>query len=402
MRETAHASPGTISHSASYLNTPGSAPPTGRHVRFLASPMSASPVDTSPRSASPRAASASLLLPPPKAAKMLGLNPSPAASIAERYRASERGSTLPSDLGLELSRSTAGKAAEVLGLGLSSAMSQPRRRMVLPEWPATRSEIRPCEIAVAQLAKVVIEPAHLRGSRPSFDNRTIALTRLPGFDHSQPSTYTLHAFVSPRSMDNEISRLEILPTSIVCAPTAGEAPPQAPAYLLKVTGRGYALSGRVRGLGSDEPQNISWIVGTNDLGEYKDWLGMMKEAVRETSTSPVSAQASEEHAVVAADYRARQDSDEDPAELVDFLLPLPPAQPPAVTPRPKASVPQDAKRSSVYSSRSGSSHGSSRRESDGSAYRYASLPPQLPPPSAPLPPLPARDDENMPTRSRKT
>ncbi|BGP74176.1 hypothetical protein NBRC10513v2_007608 [Rhodotorula toruloides] len=326
---------------------------------------------------------------------MLGLKSSPAASIAERYRASERGSTLPPDLGLEF--------------------------------------------AVAQLAKVVIEPAHLCATRPSFHNRTIALTRLPGFDHSQPSTYTLHAFVSPRSIDNEISRLEILPTSIVCAPAAGEAPPQAPAYLLKVTGWGYALSGGTRGLGSDEPQDMSWIVGTNDLGEYKDWLSMMKEAVRETRSTPAPVQTSSGQAI-GADYRARQglhvpvadyasspptsptyshtrsphpasfsvsstsfldaeDSDEDAAELVDFLLPLPPSQAPAVTPRPKASAPQDAQRSSIYSSRSGSSQGSSRRESERSAYRHASLPPQLPPPSAPLPPLPTRDDGNMRTRS---
>ncbi|GAA6053811.1 hypothetical protein RTBOTA2_006570 [Rhodotorula toruloides] len=437
---TASASPSTLSRSASHLSTPGSAPPTNHHVRFLASPMSASPVEVSPRSASPRPASDSLLHPPPpKAAKMLGLKSSPAASIAERYRASERGSTLPPDLGLELSRSTAGKAAEVLGLGLSGAASQPRRRVVLPDWPATRSEIRPCEIAVAQLAKVVIEPAHLCATRPSFHNRTIALTRLPGFDHSQPSTYTLHAFVSPRSIDNEISRLEILPTSIVCAPAAGEAPPQAPAYLLKVTGWGYALSGGTRGLGSDEPQDMSWIVGTNDLGEYKDWLSMMKEAVRETRSTPAPVQTSSGQAI-GADYRARQglhvpvadyasspptsptyshtrsphpasfsvsstsfldaeDSDEDAAELVDFLLPLPPSQAPAVTPRPKASAPQDAQRSSIYSSRSGSSQGSSRRESERSAYRHASLPPQLPPPSAPLPPLPTRDDGNMRTRS---
>ncbi|BGP35754.1 hypothetical protein JCM10296v2_007606 [Rhodotorula toruloides] len=439
---TASASPGTVSRSASYIGMPGSAPPTGHHVRFLASPVSASPIEVSPRSTSPRPASESLLHPPPpKAAKMLGLKSSPAACIAGRYRASERGSTLPPDLGLELSRSTAGKAAEVLGLGLSGAARQPRRRVVLPDWPATRSEIRPCEIAAAQLAKVVIEPAHLRASPPSFHNRTIALTRLPGFDHSQPSTYTLHAFVSPRSIDNEISRLEILPTSIVCAPAAGEAPSQAPAYLLKVTGWGYALGGGSRGLGSDEPQDISWIVGTNDLGEYKDWLSMMKEAVRETRSSPAPVQASSGQAI-GADYRARQglhvpvgdyassspttptyshtpsphaaslpasstsfldaeDSDEDAAELLDFLLPLPPPQAPAVSPRPQASAAQDAQRSSAYSSRSASSQDSSRRESDGSAYRHAPLPPQLPPPSAPLPPLPTRDDGNGRTRSRE-
>ncbi|BGP27979.1 hypothetical protein Rt10032_c14g5317 [Rhodotorula toruloides] len=404
-----------MSRSPSYYNSPspGSAPPTGHHVRFLASPASASDAEASPHPVSPRPASDSLLHPPPpKAAKMLGLTTSPAASIAERYRASGRGTTLPPDLGLELSRSTAGKAAEVFGFGLSRAGRQhgtfeTRRRIVLPNWPATRSEIQPCEIAVAQLAKVVFEPSHLRALRPSFHNRTIALTRLAGFDRSQRSTYTLHAFVSPRSTENEVSRLEILPNSIVCAPAAGEALIQAPAYLLKVTGWGYALRGGSHGLDSDEPQDISWIVGMDDLNEYKDWLSMIKEAARETRASPASMQLSSYQPDVGADYSARQvplrpgdssspayhhepplphatastsflnaeDSDEDAAELVDFLLPLPTAKPAAVTLQQSTSARRDSQRTSMYESRSDRSYGSSRRESDSSSCRHAALPP---------------------------
>lgn len=156
---TALASPAAASPSASYISSAGAASPSGNRVRFLASPISASPSEKSRRPASPLHSSDSLLHPPPpKAAKMLGLAPSPASSIAERYRASERGSNLPPDLGVELSRSTAGKAAEVLGIGLSGApeqgaSGQGRRRVVLPDWPATRSEIQPCEMCVARFPR---------------------------------------------------------------------------------------------------------------------------------------------------------------------------------------------------------------------------------------------------------
>jgi hypothetical protein len=167
---------------------------------------------------------------------------------------------------------------------------------------------------------------------------------------------------------------------------------------------------------------------------------MLKEAVRETRTRPSTLQLSSTYSDSpsdsrlsphpALDHRAApptspavsgvhpsprtgssqtptqfldiEDSDEDAAEVVDFLLPLAPsvASGSSAASMPAALSTREAQRSSLHSSRSGSSYGSSR-ESDRSAYRHAPLPPQPPPPSAPLPPTPVPEDRSASPYSRE-
>lgn len=212
-----------------------------------------------------------------------------------------------------------------------------------------------------------------------------------------------------------------------------------PAFLLKVTGRGYLIKGPSRGVASVEAQN-SWILGTGELAQYKEWLSMLKEAVRETRTTPSTVQLSSKYLDSPSDSRLSphrsldhraapptsravsgvhpsprtgssktstqfldiEDSEEDAAGLVDFLLPLASsvASAGSAASMPGSLSTREAQRSSLHSSRSGSSYGSSR-ESDRSAHRHALLPPQPSPPSAPLPPIPVPEDRPASPHSRK-
>lgn len=200
------------------------------------------------------------------------------------------------------------------------------------------------------------------------------------------------------------------------------------------------MAGASRGITSAEVQDLSWILGTGELAEYKEWLSMLKEAVRETRTTPSTVQLAPTYSDSPSDSRLSphpavdhqalpptspadsgvhppqqagylttstpfldiENSEEDAAELVDFLLPLAPSATPTMTAAPisASTTTREAQRSSLQSSRSGSSYGSSR-ESNGSAHRHVPLPPRPPPPSAPLPPTPVPKDRVASPHSRK-
>ncbi|GAA5869396.1 hypothetical protein JCM8547_008663 [Rhodosporidiobolus lusitaniae] len=187
-------------------------------------------------------------------------------------------------------RTAPSKAAKMLGFSTSQGAGgvggggEGKGRKMLG-WPATRNNVREYEVALSDLYKLSTVPSTLlHKSKLLFRPRLITLSRSPSSSFtSSPPSFSLHSYPTRALSELETSRLTLLPSSVICAPAEGEAPPSSSA-----AGRAFAIkvTGAVDALAKDGSQKVerrmgSWVIGMDDLEGWREWMEELRGAVSE-------------------------------------------------------------------------------------------------------------------------
>ncbi|GAA5854943.1 hypothetical protein JCM9279_003580 [Rhodotorula babjevae] len=211
-----------------------------------------------------------------KAARLLGL------SVA--VPAAGRGEEGEEDRAVGRSRVAAVERSGSVRSSMSRGGEQEVR--TLPRWPARRDEVEPFELSSADMYKLGA-PSTSRfrsGARTPFRPRFVVLSAsTPPPSTSFPPSYHLHSFTSRHPSERETRCLHLSSSSIVCVPSAAELPSRPKdgrAFAIKVTGR-QEPTGDERTTQAQANDDSAWVLGLDDEGVFCEWLGRLKDVVRE-------------------------------------------------------------------------------------------------------------------------